>query len=282
MKKEERIENKVKHLIRRLGIPRWLHHYGPKKYELYEHLAALLIRGFCQLSYRRVVRLLNLLGITCPSKSALQSTARKIPKWLWEKALEVTSGIKHYIVALDGTGFSRTNPSYHYLRRIDGKMPRKYIKLTAAFDTKRKKWCAAAVRILPAHDLKDAKYLLEKSKPDILVMDKAGDANWLHNYCHEKGIEAHIPLKNYGKPRFKRWSYRRKAAKQFRARTYHRREMIEAGFGSTKRKYGASVNSKTAKTIRADVYGRLLTHNLFGYFIRDSGQSRSSSQLTIS
>lgn len=66
-------------------------------------------------------------------------------------------------------------------------------------------------------------------------------------------------------------SYRKKAAKRFRLRTYHRRELIESGFSSFKQKYGASVNSKTAKTIRAEVLGKLLCHNLFGinYEIQD-------------
>ena len=214
-----------------------------------------------------------MLGMVCPSKSALQSTAKKIPKWIWDKALEITSGSKHYIVALDGTGFSRTNPSYHYLRRIDGKIPKVPIKLSGCFDTRTKKWCAAKVRVLPSHDIKDAKYLLEKVDADILVADKGYDANSLHKYCNERGIEAHIPMRNYGKPRHGNMNARRKAAKHFRLRTYHRRELIESGNGSVKRKYGSSVSSKNCKTIRAEVMGRLLTHNLFGYNFRDSGQS---------
>src|SRR3989344_1570799 len=264
MKKEEKLVNKVKRLIRSLGCPRFLHRFGPKTYELYEHLVALLIRFYCRLSYRRVKKLLDLLSIRCASKSALQYNAKKIPSWLWNKALQLTSGAKHHIVALDGTGFTRVNPSYYYLRRIDGKMPRKHVKLTAAFDTRRKTWCAANIRVLPKHDMRDAKHLIKRSNPRVVVMDKAGDAEGLHKYCYENGIEEHIPLKDYGKAVHNNWSYRRKAARLFRIRTYHRRELIEAGFSSTKRKYGSSVSSKTARTIRAGVYGRLLCHNLFG------------------
>jgi len=62
MKREERIQNKVKCLLRKLNAPRWLHHFGPKTYEFYMHLVALLIRSYCKLSYRRIVKLLNLLG----------------------------------------------------------------------------------------------------------------------------------------------------------------------------------------------------------------------------
>jgi len=275
MKKEVKLVNKIKRLLRRLNCPRWLHHFGPKKYEFYEHFVALLIGHYCRLSYRRIEKfLVNMLGMVCPSKSALQSTAKKIPKWLWDKALQLTSGDKHHIIAIDGTGFSRTNPSYHYLRRIDGKIPKVPIKLSGCFDTRTKKWCAAKVRVLPSHDIKDVKYLLEKVNANILVADKGYDADWLHKYCYENGIEAHIPIRNKGKPRLKRWTYRRKAAKHFRLKIYHRRELIESGNGSIKRKYGSSVSSKNYKTIRAEVMGRLLTHNLFGYNFRDSGQSR--------
>lgn len=265
MEKEVKLVKIIKRLLRRLGCPRFLHRFGPKKYELYVYLACLLTRHYCRLSYRRLKKILGLLGLTCPSKSALQYNAARFPSWLWNKALEITSGSNHYLVALDGTGFARTNPSYYYLRRIDGKMPGIGIKLNAAFDTANKKWPAAKVRILPRHDVKDAEYLLDNSRPRKLVADKAYDANKLHEYCKLHRIQAHIPMRDYGKSKHHSLSCRRKAARHFSLRTYHRRELIESGFSSLKRKYGASVSSKTAKAIRADVYGRLLCHNLFGY-----------------
>ena len=265
MKKEVKLVNKVKRLLRRLKCPRWLHHFGPKKYEFYEHIAALLVRHYCRSSYRRTVTFLDLLGFICPSKSALQYTANKIRSGLWNKMIEITSGIKHHIIAIDGTGLSRRNPSYYYLKRIDGKIPRVPVKLSVSVDTITKKFCSAKVRILPSHDIKAAKYLLSKVKSNILVADKGYDANWLHEYCHERGIETHIPMRDYGKRVLKNhYSARRKAAKKFRLRTYHRREIVESANHSYKAKFGSSVNSKKATTIRSDVYGRLLCHNLFG------------------
>lgn len=266
MDKEVKLVKKVKRLLKRLGCPRWLHHYGPKTYELYQHLCALLVRYYCQLSYRRVKKLLDLLGIVCASKSALQYTAKHMPKWIWDRALQATAGNSHHIIALDSTGFSRTHPSYHYLKRIDGKMPKIPVKLSATFDTRKKKWCTARSRVLLAHDIRDAQSLLKNLKTNIAVLDMAYDANKLHMFCNEQNIEAHIPLRNYGKSRHNRLSARRKAANHFRKRTYNRRVLIEAGFSSMKRKFGSSVNSKRAKTIRAELYGRLLAHNLFGYF----------------
>lgn len=267
MKKEVKLVNKVKRLLKRLRCPRWLHHFGPKKFEFYEHIAALLVRHYCRLSYRRTVKLLDLLGFTCPSKSALQFTTNKIRFSIWNKLLELTSGYKHHIIAIDSTGLSRSNPSYHYLRRIDGKWPRIPVKLSVAFDTKLKKYCAAKIRVLPAHDIKDVKSLLNHIQTNILVADKAYDANWLHRYCYDRNIQAHIPMRDYGKARHIRNTCRKRAAKNFRTRTYHRREMVESGNHSIKTKFGFSVNSKKATTIRSDIYGRLLCHNLFGFII---------------
>lgn len=273
MEKENKLIKKVKRLLKRLRCPRWLHHYGPKIYEFYEHFAALLIRFFCRLSYRRVKKLLSLLDISCPSKSSLQRTAQKLGADFWNKVLKLTSG-KAYIIAIDSTGFSRRNPSYHYLKRINGALPKVPVKASIAFDTRTKKAVAAKIRVLPSHDIKDTVYLIKQSKPQVLVADKAYDAAWLHEYCQENGIIAHIPIRQYGKPRFHRWDARQKAAKHFRLRTYHRREIAESGNHSIKQTMGGSVNSKKARTIRTEIYGRLTCYNIFSWLFGDSGLTR--------
>lgn len=254
-------------------MPRWLHRMGPKTYEFREHLSALLMRFFCRLSYRRVKQLLDLLGIRCPSKSALQYTAAKLDSAFWQKVLKATCG-NPYLVAVDSTGLSRTNPSYHYLKRIDAKIPRIPVKVSTAFDTRKKKFCAAKIRVLPAHDIRDVKALLKKAKPKILVADKAYDASWLHHFCHEHNIKAHIPLRKWSKPRFGNMGLRMKAAKKFRKHTYNKRALAETGFSSIKRKYGSSVSSRSVRTIRTEVYGRLVCHNIFSHITRLLGQSR--------
>ena len=166
--------------------------------------------------------------------------------------------------------------SYNYFRIIDGKIPKIPIKLSIAYDTRRKKIPAAKIRVLPSHDIKDVKDLLKKSKPKIFVADKAYDANWLHKYCLENNIKAHIPIRKYGKSKHHILSARRKATKHFNLKTYHRRELAESGMSSTKRKYGSSVNSKSVRTIRTEIYARLACHNIFSFIKRLLGQSRIS------
>jgi hypothetical protein len=266
MSKQNKLVNKVKRFSKRLGCPRWLHHFEPKKYEFYEHFAALIIRFFCRLSYRRIVQFMDLIGFRCPAKSSLQRTSQKLDCSFWNRVLKATNG-KCYLIAIDSTGFSRSNPGYHYLRRIDGGLPKIPVKASFAFDTRKKKVVAAQIRILPAHDIRDVLKVLKKSKPKIMVADKAYDAAWLHDYCRDNGIKAHIPKRNWGKTRFHHFDARHKAAKQFRLRTYHRRELIESGNHSIKQTMGSSVSSKKASTIITEIYGRLACHNLFfGFF----------------
>jgi len=268
MKNEIKLVNKVKRLLRRLGCPRWLHHFGPKKYEFFQHLTALLAKTFCKLSYRRTKQFLDLLGLECPSKSALQYTSAKLDSAFWHRVLKATSG-QAYLVAIDSTGLSMTNPSYHYLKRIDGKMPKIPVKLSVAFDTRKKKFCAAKIRVLPAHDVRDAKFLLQTSNPEIAVADKAYTSEKLFQFAHEHDILLMVPEKSNAKKGF----FRKKMQKQYRTRTYHRRELVESGNSSIKRKFGTSVSSKKARTIRSELYGRLACHNIFFWISRLLGQS---------
>ena len=273
MKKEIKLIKKVKRLLKRLGCPRWLHHFGPKTYEFWQHFLALLIKAFCRLSYRRIKQLLDLMDIVCPTKSSLQRTAKKLSATFWNKVLKATSG-NPYLVAIDSTGLSRTNPSYHYLKRIDGKMPKIPIKMSIVFDTKKKKFCAAKIRVLPAHDSKDAKHLLKLSKPKIAVLDKAYNSEKIFEFGFDNNILLMIPKKS----NTKRGHYRKKAQKYFRLKTYHRRELIESANSSIKRKYGSSISSKTVRTIRTEGYSRLACHNLFFWINISLGTEPSQQQ----
>lgn len=259
-KREVKLLNKIKHLLKRMNCPRWLHHYGPKKYEFYQHVVALLLKECFKLSFRRVSKLLNMLGIYVPSYSALCKMRKRIPFWMWKTLLGLTVNFNSYLVAVDSTGFSRTNPSWHYVKRIDSKKPVKsYVKLSSFFDTRKKKFLALRVRSKPRHDTKDVAYLLkQRSSMKKLLGDSAYDAEWIHEKVYELGIVTVMkPKKNA-----KRGFYRKKQMKHYSERTYHRRSMIESGFGSLKRKYGSYVLARAISSQRAEIYCRAIAHNL--------------------
>ncbi len=264
MKQKEKLINKFKRLLRRLGMPRWLHRFGPKKYELVHHVLALVLKQECKLGFRRITRLLRSLGLKCPSYSALCYSMNRIPLTLWQRILAATAPNNCYIVAIDGTGMSRNLPSPYYYKRIDKPYPVEVpLKLSITIDTKTKKILALRLRATKAHDIKDAKYLLKRSpQAKWLVADKAYDANWLHQYCAERSINCCIPIRKWGKPRNKRHTLRIENQKYLHHKRYHRREIIESVFKAIKTKFGASISANKISAQRAEAYCRAIAHNI--------------------
>ena len=260
MKKEEKLTRKIKRLLRRIGCPRWLHRFGPKTYELWQHIFAFVVMSICKLSLRRVSKFLSMMNFEVPTYSALCKSRKRISPTLFKKLLEITAEFKHNSVAVDSTGFARTNPSYHNIKRIATKKPIKnFVKLSAFFDLSSKKFTALKVRIKPRHDIKDINYLFKRSSPtEKLFADSAYDAESIHEKCFEKKIQTIIkPKKNV-----KRGFYRRKQMKNYSEKIYPQRNLIEAGFGSLKRKYGSSVFGKSFKSTNAEIYCKAISHNL--------------------
>jgi transposase len=139
-------------------------------------------------------------------------------------------------------------------------MPSVPVKLNATYDTAKKKFVAAKVRVKPAHDTKDAGYLIKQSKAKKAVADKGYTKEQLHQLADEQGTILLVPLKK----NIKRGRYRKKHQASFNIKTYHRRELVKASFSSIKRKMGSSVSAKKARTIRTEVLCRLACHNITG------------------
>ena len=263
MREKPRLIQKVKQLLRRAGLPRWLHRFGPKKYEFWQHALVLLVKQECKQGYRRACNLLRELGHTVPTYSAVAKMACRLPASLWQRLLVATISFTAVaIAAIDSTGLSRSNPSYHYIRRIDRDGPvGRAVKLSILVDTRRRKILAARFRALPTHDVRDVKCLLKRTPitPRKIVGDSAYDDELnVFKPCHDRNIIAVVKPYKTRKNGF----YRRKMRKHYDLRTYHRRPCVESAFGALKQKYGGSVRCHTARTQRAEVFCRLILHNL--------------------
>jgi len=260
MKKEVKLARKIKLLLKQLNQREYLHHFGPKKYKLFQHIFALMLMQICKMSFRRVENFSVLLDVKVPTYSTLCKSRKRIPTKLWNSFLRLTSGFRHNSVAVDSTGFSRTNPSFYFVKRIDSKNPvKRYVKLSVFFDLPMRKFIALKIRVKPRHDIKDVNYLLKRVSPKgKLFGDSAYDAESLHKKCFEMKIQTIIkPRKNV-----KRGFYRREQMKNYSEKIYHQRSLIESGFGSLKRKYGGSVFGKSFKSINSEIYCKAICHNL--------------------
>ena len=258
-KKEVKLLKKLELWLRKLNQREYLHRFGPKKYKLKHHLFALIVMEAFQLSLRRVEKMLEMFGITVPTYSALCKRRRKIPTVIWQKLVLMTSGLWHENAAIDMTGFSRTNPSQHYLRRCFSDVYRKgYAKTSVVYDVDRHKVIALHTKIRLRHELKDARLLIRNLKIKFLLADKAYDAEWLHQHCYGLGIKTVIPKKK----NIHRGFYRRKQMKNYSDKKYHQRSLIESGFSAIKRKYGSSVSGKNLASVNAELNCKAIAHNL--------------------
>jgi len=50
--------------------------------------------------------------------------------------------------------------------------------------------------------------------------------------------------------------------KNYSDERYHQRSLIEAGFGSLKRKHGGAVLAKNIKRVKTGIYCKAISHNL--------------------
>ncbi len=260
MEKQTKLLIKIQLLLKQLNCREYLHHFGPKKFKLKNHLLALISMEAFQLSLRRVEKLLLTFEIKVPTYSALCKSRKRIPTAMFEKLVNVTSGLNHEVVAIDSTGFSKTNPSFHYIKRIDSKNPVKsYAKFSMLYDVETHKVITFHTRTKPSHDINDVKILMEKCRGiKYLLADKAYDAEWLYEYCFDRKIKTVIPKK----VNIHRGFYRKKQMKNYSEEKYHQRSNIESGFSAIKRKYGGFVRGKSVNSINSELSCKALAHNL--------------------
>jgi len=271
MKDEEYLVHKVKVWLRRARLPRFLHCFGPKMYELWQHIFALFMKYECGWSFRRTVKRLRSLGFVVASKSTLQRYAALLDLPMWQTLFKFTLGRATKIGCIDGTGLERSKASWHYIRRIDRLKPVKQAFKLSVLCGSNGKILNLRLRSKPVHDTKDVKYLFgtAEQKPSIILMDKGYDAEWIHEYFHEHGVRSIAPTRK----RCRRGRHRKKLMKNFPQKLYNKRNVVESVFHAFKQKYGASVSSKNIKTARTETYIKAILHNLHLLINRLSGHT---------
>ena len=261
MKQENRIVNKVKRLLRRIGCPRWFHHFGPKKFFSWQLILGLLIKEVFRLSYRRATKFLDEFYGLEMHWTTLHKFRKRMPLSLWQKLLAFTVDMPVKVAAIDGTSLQRTNPSSHYLKRIDRteniSVP---VYVNVMVDVVRRKFVAVRHHAKKSGEVPDVLYLVKQSiqEIDLILMDKLYDSEKLHRILRERGIFSIAPVKK----NWARGQLRKQLKECFDYGLYWQRNIIESLFSALKRLFGNNLYSVSAKTQRAEIYMRLIAYNL--------------------
>lgn len=255
--------------------------FSKKMYGNFTHVFLLVYKERFHLSYRRLEEvatengLQRILGIKkIPDHSTSFKFLKKVDKRMLRKMIRACAKIVGIIKSksiIDSTGFSLTNPSHYYLKRINGKQPKNFVKTTLLADSRMKIVLNAQTHSNRTHDVNDFIPLLEELRgiTKSILADKAYDSSKVLEYCKLKGINPMIPVrewknnrKGYGlKPRIG-GKLRREMFENFDEKEYHQRNIIESINSAIKRTLGGFIGSRLRGNQEKQTLFKILTYDL--------------------
>jgi len=268
-------------VLEEVRFPLRFFYRSKKMYNNFVHVFLLVYRERLNVSYRRFVEIADenkLQRMLCikriPHYTTLQKFMQRIDKKLFEKMVRACRkllNLKEVTASIDGTGFSNTNPSHHYIKRVDGVKVKNYTKTMFLSDNKTK--LILNIRTHSDHSSETLDFIpLVRELKKILscvLADKGYDSKANRRYCWDNGIEVHIPVREwkqhrqkYGLEPFLKSKHRKKAAKLFDKNKYNYRALIESVNSAIKRTLGSYVCSRRADNQQKQVTIKAIAYNL--------------------
>ncbi|MFH1848992.1 MAG: IS5 family transposase [archaeon] len=266
MRKKRKLQYKLYRHLRLTGAPKWFHHFGPKKFLLADLVLGLAVMSLYRLSYRRASSFLDEYYNKRIHWTTLQKAAKRLPLHLWQDILSSTAPDESIAGAIDASGFSPQNPSYHYLQRIDGRLPKCNLKTSILIDIDSRKILSARIRMKPRHDTRDVAGLIRqsKTKPWSIVMDKGYDSEEIHKHLDRQGVWSIAPTRKNAR----RGEHRRRLRDAFPQGEYSQRNLVENTFMRLKTLFGGYVRSRKARNVRAELFMKFIMYNMMVWLTR--------------
>jgi hypothetical protein len=262
MKAREALKDKAKRLWKAAGLPKFLNKYGPKKTPGWMIYLCHLEYTTHAPAWRRAAAFMTEYHQKPRHWTAWQKAIAKWPQWVWDALGKASAAdCTGNLTALDGTTTGRSNPSQHFLHRIDrdGRVARP-VQAVVLIDVERRKFLAWRVRATPRGEKCDVPYLIHHSPvlPELVLMDKGFDSNPLHTWLRDRGVWSIAPVRK----RCRRGQYRKQLRDCFDWVLYWQRNIVESLFSAVKRLFGVYVRARTARTQRAELFSRFIAYNI--------------------
>ncbi|MFH1391017.1 MAG: IS5 family transposase [Candidatus Diapherotrites archaeon] len=271
----------VERLCELSGVKNTNSNFSKKMYGNVKLAFLICYREKLNVAYRRFVEICEENNIKrmlfikrIPHFTTLQKFVQRTPKALLEKMVRACRkllNLKDVTGSVDGTGFSNTNPSHHYLKRIDGVRVKNYTKTVFLTDNKTKLILNVRTHSDHRSETLDFIPLVRELKNCLscILADKGYDSKANRRYCWDNGIEVHIPVREWKQHRqgfglkpFLKSKYRKKAAKLFDKNKYNYRSLIESVNSAIKRTLGSYVCSRRADNQQKQVTIKAIAYNL--------------------
>jgi len=227
-------------------------------------------------SYRRFIGICkenNVQHMLClkriPHFTTLQKFVQRTNKEIFEKLVRACKellNLKNVEASIDATGFSNTNPSHHYCKRIN-KNVKNYTKTTFLTDNKTKLILNIKSTSNHTHDTQFFKPIIKQLTGCLktILADKGYDSKENRQYCWDNNIEVHIPFRQWAKSRKQEWnipSKRMLSKKKFNQTKYNQRALIESINSAIKRTLGSYILSRNATQQQKQVTIKALAYNI--------------------
>jgi len=227
-------------------------------------------------SYRRFVQICdenNIQRMLCikrvPHFSTLQKFVQRTPKTLFEtlvRACRILLNLKNVEASIDGTGFSNTNPSHYYQKRIDGVEVKNFTKTMFLTDNNTKIIMNVKTTSDHTHETNYFKPMVAEVSGSLkmILADKGYDSASNRKYCRDKGIEVHIPPRKRKETRKqeKHVSKYHTEIDLFKVGKYSDRATIEAINSAIKRTLGSYTNNKKKGNQQKQITIKAFTYNI--------------------
>ena len=263
-----------------IGFPKHFSKFSNKVFDNRQLFALLVLRAKSKLSPEDFVEqflpgnvgLLNSLRLErIPTASALRKFARRLKaKWAHTalSGCTVLAGLKDVCSGIDGTGHSKLKGSKHYYRRAGKKAKKKdFVKVVGLDDLITQLVLAVKIRKKSRHDNVDFKPTVNRvarfADLDLVIGDKAFDAQKNHELVHKHGALLITPLRNKDVPVWRTSGEDRKKLKRhFPKKKYHRRSKKETVWSVVKQKLGDAVTSLKFHMQKIELLCRYLAYNI--------------------
>ena len=150
MTKQRPLINIIKGLVRKARLPRFFNRKGPRWHPTWQVLLCYAVYCLHTTSWRRAARFMREFYGQDLHWTCWQKAIAKWPLWVWYALQRASAGDEACeIAAIDGTSYSRSNPSQHFFTRILGGRTSRPVQEIALVDVKRRKFLSWRVRANP-------------------------------------------------------------------------------------------------------------------------------------
>ncbi len=268
----------VENVCFEVRLPFRFSNFSKKMYGNFVHVFLAVYKEKLNQSYRRFVetceennmqRMLNIKRI--PHYTTIQKFVQRMNKTLFEKLVRACRkllNLKNIIGAIDGTGFSNTNPSHHYIKRINSKKPVKnYTNTVFLADINNNIILDVRTTSGKENETTAFKPMIKQLANCLktILADKGYDSMSNRKTCWNNNIDVHIPFRQWEKTRKQEWnipSKRMLAEKKFNKNTYNKRSLIESVNSAIKQTLGRFVRARNATQQQKNVTLKAIAYNI--------------------